>query len=248
MEHGNILKSYLIGQLTTAKKQLTLIGPDGEREALHRFRVSLRRFRSVLDAYTHHLYAPEAIVKSMVKVTNPLRETDVFLSSISVSEYPTLHRALTAFRSAQYKQIWKADTAERFGQAIDALIGDLSKLELDPGKKKLVRKGKHLYAEAKKAHHKLTKDSEEEKIHETRIRYKKARYVLEFLNEAGLLDEAKRIKKIKKILDHFGAIQDAANQLEWLHVFCTEHPSAECGALYEERNQALKKLRGNFEI
>ena len=190
MEQGNILKSYLIGQLTTAKKQLQLIGPEGETETLHRFRVSLRRFRSVLDAYTRHLYAPEAVVKSMVKVTNPLRETDVFLDSITPSAYPGLHKALTAFRNKQYRQIWKPDTAERFGHAIDALIGDLSKLELDPGKKKLVRKGKHLYAEAKKAHHKLTKDSEEEKIHETRIRYKKARYVLEFLNEAGLLDEA----------------------------------------------------------
>lgn len=248
MEHGNLLKSYLIGQLTTAKKQLTLIGPEGEMEALHRFRVALRRFRSVLDAYTRHLYAPEAVVKSMVKGTNPLRETDVFLASVSSAEFPGLHQALTTYRNKLYKKLWKADTAERFDHTIDALICDLSKLELDQSDKKLLRRGKHLYADAKKAYHKLTKDSDEAMIHETRLRYKQARYVLEFLDEAGLADETGKIRKVKKLLDHFGAIQDAANQLEWLRRFCDKHPSGECADLFAQRQAALTSLKEAFEF
>ena len=248
MEHGSLLKSYLIGQLTTAKKQLTLIGPEGDTEALHRFRVSLRRFRSVLGTYTHHLYAPEAVVKSMVKGTNPLRETDVFLASVPPAEFPGLHQALTTYRNRLYKKLWKTDTAGRFAHAIDALIRDLSRLGLDHSDKKLIRKGKHLYGDAKKAHHKLTKDSAEEKIHETRLRYKQARYVLEFLDESGLADETVKIRKIKKVLDHFGAIQDAANQLEWLRRFCQKHPSDECATLLSQRQAALASLKEAFEF
>ena len=248
MEHSSLLKSYLIGQLTHAKKQLSSIGPEADTEFMHRFRVALRRFRSVLGAFTKHHYAPDAVAKSMVNLTNPLRETDVFLASVDPVQFPELHKALTTYRNKQYRQIWKTDTAERFGFALEALIADLSKLELDPGNKKLVRKGKHLYAEAKKAHGKLTEDSDEECIHETRLCYKQVRYVLEFLNEAGLTDERRKIKKVKNILDHFGAIQDAANQLEWLQRFCEVHPSRECTELLAQRRHALTELKSVFRV
>ena len=246
MENGGILKSYLIDQLTTAKKQLLSIGPDADTEALHRFRVALRRFRSVLDAYTKQLYAPDAVSKSIVKVTNPLRETDVFLASVDPALYPKLHAALTTFRRQQYKQIWKPDTAERFDRSLDTLIADLSKLDFDPPEKKLLRTGKKLYDAADKARKKLCTDSEEKLIHETRLKYKQARYVLEFLNASGLEETPKKIKKVKKLLDHFGAIQDAANQLEWLRAFCGEHPSDECTTLFAEREKELKKLKKAF--
>lgn len=244
----SLLKSYLIEQLASAKKQLRLIGPHADDEELHRFRVALRRFRSVLNAYTDTLYAPDAVVKSMVKVTNPLRETDVFLASLEPERYPVLHRALSAFRQKQYKNVWKPETAARFEHALDALISDLSAVRLNPGKKKLIRIGESLYEAAKKAHRSLTKDSKEKRIHKTRLRYKQARYVLEFLDGAALLEAEKKIKKAKKAQDHFGAIQDAANQLEWLRRFCEEHPSDECSALYEVRKKKLKKLKKSFKI
>jgi len=217
-------------------------------ESLHRFRVALRRFRSVLAAYTTDMYAPDVIVKSMVKLTNRLRETDVFLASIDPSEYPKLHQALTQFREKQYKKLWKPETAERFGHSLDTLMGDFDALKLDPGAKKLIRTGEKLYDAAKKAHKALTKDSKEEKIHETRLLYKQVRYLLEFLNESALIDAEKKIRKVKTTLDHFGAIQDAVNQLDWLRRFCDKHPSDECHALYAERKKALKELKKAFEL
>jgi len=248
MEHGSILKSYLIGQLTAAIKQLHAIGPDADIESLHQFRVALRRFRSILSAFSKKHTAPDAIVKSMIKLTNPLRETDVFLASVEPGNYPILHAALSRYRTKLYQDIWGADTTERIERALEALIGDLSKLKLDPGNKKLLRIGKHLYKRAVKSHKKLTKDSEEELIHETRLRYKRARYALEFLDESGLIDAGKKIKKAKKAQEHFGAIQDAVNQLAWLHEFCTQHPSGECSALYDERKKALKSLKKAFKF
>jgi len=244
----SFLKSYLIEQLTTAKKQLQTIGPEADIEALHRFRVALRRFRAVLSAFTKNCYAPDAVVKSMVKVTNPLRETDVFLASIDKERYPQLHRSVGAYREKEYKKTWKPKTAERFGHTLDALIADLSSLKINPGKKRLVHTGRALYTAAQKARKELTKDSKESEFHETRLRFKQARYALEFLEETGLMEAGNKISKTKKAQDHFGAIQDAANQLEWLHRFCQNTPSDECSALYHERKNALKHLKKTFEI
>lgn len=245
---GNLLKTYLIRQLSTAKQQLSAIGPDADIESLHRFRVALRRFRSVLDAYTEHMYAPDAVAKSMLNATNPLRETDVFLSSIDPEHFPNLYRSVEKFKAKQYGKIWKHKTQSRFDLALEALIRDLSSVKLDLSDKRLLKRGDALYKKAKEEHRQLTKHSEETLIHDTRITYKQARYVLEFLHEAELLDAKGKIKKVKETLDHFGAIQDAANQLEWLHHFCAEHPSQECEALYEARKGVLKKLKKGFEL
>jgi CHAD domain-containing protein len=243
-----LLKSYLVQQLETAKQQLTLIGPDADIEALHRFRVALRRFRSVLAAYSRHLYAPDTIAKSMLKVTNPLRETDVFLDALSLESYPQLHSALTRYRTKQYKKRWPPETAARFGQTIDLLIADVKALKLDQRKKRLVVRGEALYEKAKSAGKALSKDSKEKEIHEIRLLYKQARYVLEFLHEAGLIEAKRKIRNAKKHLEHFGAIQDAANQLDWLHRFCEKHPSDECHTLYDTRRQALRDLKKAFEF
>lgn len=244
---GNPLKTYLIHQLSIAKEQLPAIGPEGDIESLHRFRVALRRFRSVLDAFTDHMYALDAVAKSMLKATNPLRDIDVFLSSIDTEHYPTLYRAVQRYKTEQYKKIWKPKTRARFDLTLETLIKDLSALKLDLSKKRLLKRADTLYKKAREKHEKLTEHSKETQIHHVRIAYKQVRYVLEFLQESGLLDAKKEIKKVKKILDHFGAIQDAVNQLEWLHRFCAEHPSDECESLYKIRKETLEQLKKDVE-
>lgn len=244
----NILKSYLILQLTTAKKHLLTIGPEADIEALHRFRVALRRFRSVLAAYTKNVYAPDVIAKSMLKATNPLREIDVFLDSVDPEAYPELSAALTKYRKRLYAKKWNPSKTKRFGQTIDALVHDLSMLKLNVSKKRLIKKGETLYRKAKKSHAALRRKSDDALIHQTRIMYKEARYVLEFLETSKLLNAKRKISKAKKTLDHFGAIQDAVNQLGWLHRFCKKHPSGECRALYAARQKVLKKLKKAFEV
>ena len=240
---GNPLKTYLIRQLSLAKKQLFAIDPEGNIESLHRFRVALRRFRSVLDAYTDHMYALDAVAKSMLNATNPLRETDVFLSSIDAEHFPNLYRSVEKFKTKQYSKIWKPKTRSRFDLALEALIRDLSSVKLDVSDKRLLKRADALHKKAKEKHGKLTEHSEETQIHHVRIAYKQVRYVLEFLQEAELLEAKKEIKKVKKILEHFGAVQDAANQLDWLHRFCAEHPSDECESLYKTREETLEQLK-----
>jgi CHAD domain-containing protein len=246
--HSEPLKTYLIEQLSNARREVRCIAPDADSECLHRFRVALRRFRSVLDAYTEHMYAPDAVAKSLIKVTNPLRETDVFLASIDADAYPNLYQAVAKYRTRQYRKIWNDSLVQRAEASLEKLVEDISKTKLTTSKKRMIETAEKLYKKARKKHHELTQDSPEPAIHKVRIAYKQARYVLEFLNAAGLIDAQKRIKKVKKTLDHFGAIQDAANQLEWLHRFCSEHPSNECSALYHERKNALKELKKAFKV
>ncbi len=246
--HSEPLKTYLIEQLTTAKKQIRSISPEADSEYLHRFRVALRRFRSVQGAYTEHMYAPDAVAKSLIKVTNLLRETDVFLASIDADVYPNLYQAVAKYRTKQYQKIWNESLILRTESSLDKLVHDLSEMKLTMSKKRMIKTGEALYRKAEKKHRELTQDSPESAIHKVRLAYKQARYVLEFLNATGLIDAQKRIKKVKKALDHFGAIQDAANQLEWLHRFCSKHPSKECSALYDERKKALKQLKKAFKL
>lgn len=247
MNSQNRLNDYLSEQLETAKAQLGIIGPEADIEALHRFRVALRRFRSVLISYNKKMYAPDAIAKSMLKSTNALRETDVFLASVDVHRYPGLHHSITRYRRKQYADIWSKKRVGRFDESLQMLGKDITKLPLEYSDKKLIGKGKKIYEHARNSHAKLTSKSSEAQMHKTRLLYKQARYVLEFLRDAGVADEQKKIQKIKKLLGHFGAIQDAVNQLEWLQAFCREHPSAECTALYTERKTALQELKQTMD-
>lgn len=242
----NPLKSYLMQQLTAAKQQLLTIGPDADIEALHRFRVALRRFRTVLDSYTKEMYAPDAIAKSMLKVTNALRESDVFLAAMDKKKYPKLFAAITQYRLKLYKRHWTKQTVKRFDHTLDALLQDVSAFKLEMGDKKLVKTAEKLFKEAEQAEEALTDKTPEAQVHEVRLMYKQARYALEFLHEAGLADESKRIKRVKKTLEHFGDIQDATNQLDWLESFCEKHPSDECSRLSSEKKKALQDLKALF--
>ncbi|MGB5964767.1 MAG: CHAD domain-containing protein [Sulfurimonadaceae bacterium] len=83
-------------------------------------------------------------------------------------------------------------------------------------------------------------------MHKIRIRCKQARYSLEFIEASDLKSVAKEIKNCKKILNHFGAIQDAANQLDLLKHFCKTYATYECLTLHKGRKHAFKSLKNRL--
>ncbi|MCJ7766471.1 MAG: CHAD domain-containing protein, partial [Thiovulaceae bacterium] len=123
------------------------------------------------------------------------------------------------------------------------LIVELDTLQYVLSDKAVVEIGLKPYKEAIALKKELSRKSSANKIHKVRIRCKLARYTLEFIEESGLHEVGKKIKKCKKILNHFGEIQDTANQLALLKDFCKIHSSIECKALYKERKKAFKKLK-----
>lgn len=246
MKDENSLKSYLIDQLYIAKQNVVCIGSEGDTEPLHHFRVALRRFRSVLGSYTKKRCTSDAIAKSMLQVTNPLRELDVFLASLEEKNYPRIYKRISRYRQSQYKQWWTSQTVTYFEETLQTLIDDISASPLECSKKKLIKRAEELYVVASTSHKKLTSKSLDAQIHKCRIRYKKARYVLEFLRYSGVKDAHAEISRLKKVLDHFGAIQDISNQIEWLECFCEADCDDTCQKLDYEKKQKLIEMKREF--
>jgi len=246
MEPADLLKTYLVRQLLDAKASLLAVEKEGDIEALHRFRVCLRRYRSVLGAYEEEAYALQAIARVMLKHTNALREIDVFLDGLDAKAYPELAKAIHRHRQLLYDKEWEGETVARFYDMLSALMTDTMEITFPYDNMMLILRGDELCSRAEKFHDRLHSKTDDETIHATRIMYKQARYVLEFLAESALVDERKRIKKIKKTLDKFGAIQDAVNQLKWLKRFCRENPSQECSDLFQLRRKKLKKFKSKL--
>lgn len=237
------LQSYLLTQLKNAEERLPLIHADGDSENLHQYRVSLRRFRSVLGLYIQECYALEAILKPLLKSTNALREIDVFVLGVDKKKYPHLLKNLKRYKSELYHKKWNAEAVRNHLNAVHRLIGDMEVLDLSLTDKMLITTALDRYEQSLDAKSRLTPDSPEEEVHHVRIMFKKARYALEFIEAAGLDDVGKKVKKCKKILEHFGDIQDAVNQLDLLKHYCKDHKSDECKALFEERKKELKALK-----
>lgn len=237
------LRQYLVFQLATAIQNTSEISGDADIEFLHKFRVAIRRSRSLLKLFHPDAYAFNAVLKEIVQTTNELRELDVFLASLDQITYPTLFNEIEKYRQKRFKAIWSEPFIQTTVKKLYQLHDEIQMLDLPYRKKELIASTEKYYSESLETFHDLRKDTSNEALHELRIKFKISRYALEFLNSCNLRDKHKKIKECKQIQDHLGEIQDAANQLDWLKHFCDEHPCKECNKLIKERKQYLKLLK-----
>ncbi len=237
------LIKYLSCQLYSAIIRARLIETKGDIEHLHRFRVAIRRSRSLLKLYLPDAYAIISVLKEIVQKTNELRELDVFLLTLNSDEYPKLTKRIKEVRDKRFEMIWSESFANETISSLNRLYDELHRLPIDITDKRLTTKSEKFYAKSLRSYNRLSKDESADKLHELRIRFKISRYSLEFLNESGLHDEQAKIKECKQIQDHFGDIQDVSNQLQWLKHFCDENPIKECKKLIKEHKQYLHSLK-----
>ncbi len=236
------LVTYLIYQLRSAKGLLPRLAFTDDPEDIHRFRVALRRSRSLLKLYAPDFYAIEEVLKTIFKPTNTLRELDVLLLSINNVKYPNLYKQLQAYRDEQYKTTLTAAYITRSRSVLKQLIDELQKIDTVHSDRMLIKKARKYAEKADSAYSKIGPKSRSKELHKLRIAYKSVRYALEFLKESGLTYEKKRLKHAKQRQEELGALQDAHNQLEILRSFCETCSSAECMTLYKLRKKAYKKL------
>lgn len=240
------LHTYLLAQLKRAEGLLQQIHSDRDYENLHQYRVCMRRIRSLLLVYFKESDRPEDILKPLLKSTNILRETDVFVMGVDAMQYPLLTKELKKYRKEIYLQHWSEDTLQVHLKALNRLLEDLPTRQQKVPDAFLSNIALEQYEEVLVLTKGLSDISSAKKIHKVRIRCKQARYVLEFIEESGLRSVGKEIKKCKNIQKHFGDIQDAANQLKFLKHFCKIYGSDECHSLYKERKAALKSLKSRL--
>lgn len=221
------------------------IAPDADPEHLHDFRVALRRSRSLTRLVAGRKNPFESRIKPILKSTNALREIDVMLGGIDTADYPALSQKLAAVRAERYRTIWTEAHRKHCRRTLTRLLQRVHKLDRKDDET-VTALGLEAYARASRARKTLSRQTQSSRVHKVRILHKEARYALEFLHESGLHPAAKKIARCKKLLNHYGAIQDAADQLELLKHFCKEHTVQGCETLLESRREALDALKSKL--
>lgn len=236
------LVTYLIGQLERAKALLPELAVTDDPETLHRFRVALRRSRSLLHLYAPDYDAIDAILKTVFKPTNRLRELDVLLLSIDKPDFPTLYQQLDDYRNEHYKLILTAAYIGRSRAVLEQLIAELKNADTLHSDPELIKKALSFADKTDAVYKSINNETGPKELHRVRIAYKTVRYCFEFLKESGLKYPKERLKNARQRQEELGALQDAHNQLEILHSFCDTCSADECKSLYKQRKKAYKKL------
>jgi CHAD domain-containing protein len=237
------LTKYLTYQLYHAIQLVPKLSKESDIEHLHQFRVSIRRSRSLMRLYTPQQYAPQEVLRSIVQKTNILRELDVFIVSVDPYAYPELTLLLHNYRNEQFDALLTEEFRTNTFKALHKLYDIVSESNPAIDNSHLVETAETYYKELLSEYRQVKSNASEELLHELRIRFKIARYALEFLMHSGLHNEKMKIKECKAIQDHLGAVQDAANQLNFLKAFCKSHKIDECFVLLKERKKELKSLK-----
>jgi len=207
------------------------IAADSDSECLHRFRVALRRSRTLLQALREHLPPAMAALSDDLKwlsaATSPLRDLDVHLAEFEamihlVPDEPrsafapmrevlekrrlaARQKVVVALRSRRYQLLktrWRRVVRSPQPEAASPAIGPTDDAAIA-----------RAYARAIKKGGRITKKSPAAALHALRKDGKKLRYLMEFfapLQKKGAMEGA--IKTLKELQDCLGEHQDYAVQ------------------------------------
>ena len=207
------------------------IQADRDLECLHRFRVAVRRSRTLIQAIKQHL--PPAILglgedlKWLSAATSPLRDLDVHLAGFEamirrVPDEPksacepmrailekrrlaARQKVLAALRSRRYRLLktrWRRVVRRQQPEAASPPIGPVADAAIA-----------RAYARALKKGGRITKKSPAAALHALRKDGKKLRYLMEFfapLQKKGAMEGA--IRTLRELQDCLGEHQDYAIQ------------------------------------
>lgn len=235
------LTRYLTYQLYHARLLLRRIGED-DPEPLHQFRITLRRVRALLKLFFPDAKLFPQPLKELVRETNALRELDVFFHSLDQHSHKHARKMLKSYRAKEYAKRFGEPVRSHFYTQIDALYDTLQDANLTTESADMIERAQNHYARNVHDYRVLSDEATPKERHKLRIRFKISRYALEFLDEAGLKNEAEIIAECKRLQGHLGELQDLVNQVEWLERFCEDHPHEEFDELLKERKKRLKKV------
>ena len=218
-----------LAYLDDATAAAVRLGDGSDREALHAFRVAIRRLRVTVRAYPGiHESVPKnqrRRLRKLARATNAVRDADVqieWFNERSARFTPAQRAALAPFR-ARLRARRRSELAHAqqklqrwFGTLERKLRRRLAALQVDAGPHEapfravaavtLVRYAGEL--EARLAE--VTPATDAAQLHATRIAAKRVRYLLEPL-EPGLPDgvDSPLMERLKQLQDLFGALTDA---------------------------------------
>jgi CHAD domain-containing protein len=250
-EGARLLALSLLDEAAEARPRLA---DPADAEALHDFRVGLRRLRSCLKAYDACLDVPKKLarrLKRLADATGLGRDTEVQIEWLRgrSPHLSSAHRAGLSWLVARLEERMR----QAAGEMEDEVADEFDKLERELRARLSVYRAEiHLDAKARRAtlaeatagilHRQVTDleshlarvddPGDEKQAHEARIRAKRVRYLLEPL-EAETPGAGPLIKRFKGLQDLLGDLHDA-------HVLERELPEAVEDAAAERARRILE--------
>jgi len=217
-DNDTALETYL----KQGQKALSRLKFGSLDSSLHDLRVALRRLRTISKA------APQGAItarwaqtaRKIAKLSNPLRDLEVRIKWLQINskplsgeerrlarqltfalleEYQTSKRRLVRRITPYWLRILQPCQANKLGGSVAAL---------DPS---LVRQRQRIFL---RHYHKLTPNSSFQALHQTRIKAKQYRYVLEHFDN--------KTKKAAKVINNLKQLQDLLGDIHDLHNISTK--------------------------
>ena len=256
----NKLQKNSLSLLSNAKKNIISLQKNNDPENLHRFRINLRKLRSIFKEFNPYLdeYLYENLnkkVKFLLTSSNKLRDSDVFLKYLEEysqlipenlqDNFLLLKNKIKEERELEYKIFLDFIHSEKFINYFDEVKKILKKNKTYKNKiwkhfkktKNMVLKKIQKKVKLKKEN--LYKNSDSKTFHELRILYKRLRY----LNELFVKKNKKNIDEFKERQTILGNIQDLCVQQKMLEDQLTN----ELKPLVEFLIDILKTKENNYK-
>lgn len=214
------LQDLLVQRRQQLLDHYTLFIEQGGEEALHDFRVSLRRLRSLLRNYRKYIDCNALLLERLRELqqqTNHARDLEVFVAQLHYycPQQRPLISALQQQLQSAYRQLQQQLPAQwatlaptiKFSPSATTESSSLGRLTAHLGRRQLKQFTKGL----KSLHHHW----DETLLHRLRIRGKRLRYLLEpFAEEA---DHLQTITQMKEFQDSLGDYRDLQLLLQHLN-------------------------------
>lgn len=240
---ASTLTRYLLYQLYHARVILHSLQYEGKEEQLHDFRIALRHIRSLVKLFTNDTVPFPKPLKEVMKATNPIRELDVLLGSLSPSHSPKLFKHLTKLRQESFTTLFTPEFAAQTLLLLEEYATLLHQSNPRFIPEIMIQRVLTQYQHCLDTYHTLEPGTKSKTLHRLRIEYKDARYGFEFLEISDLHPCRELILLCKQRQNQLGAVQDAANQIKWLKKLIHEFPSPEVKEILRKRKKALQRLK-----
>lgn len=273
------VSTICLNLLNSMRQNLPGVLEDVDSEFLHDFRIAVRRTRSLVSQLKKVL--PEEVVlhfgrefKQLGTITGPVRDLDVYL--LKKQEYSDMlpdqllpgleifFEKLEQTRRQEVRKMRRALTSE----SVERLLEDWEEFHTAApdgswrGSEKACKKvaKKVIGKRFQRILHDgglITKETEDEALHDLRIQGKKLRYLVEFFR--SFFDEEKVevfLKQMKKLQNNLGDFNDLSVQQDMLTDYQealdgrskkTLKVAAALGGLIAHLNDEQQKVRKKFE-
>lgn len=211
------VREYLRAQLDELQRNDALIRSGDDPEAVHDFRVAVRRTRSVLRSTRaifdeQWLAALRAELRWLAGELSVLRDSDVLLARLAKEAGPEgapVVKLLQTDRRRARKKALVALSSARYLELLDRLADGVESPPVRRSELSLQRVAAAEFARLRRVARRIGPEADDADIHRARIRAKHARYAAELAAPIVGAKARRFIAEAKRFQDVVGADQDA---------------------------------------